>query len=209
MFDDLMYAFQSIYDAIEAHNVQALLRQQIFYKRVAVPVMLDLDAINIQQNPLTELGYRFEELKLEDIYAGKWIFPVSSRRYGALRKIKKGLRGFGLINDSVIVGDIWCVTPRNRITPIKNRDLDMLKIRCRERDVYTFDMFICPDYREKKLAVPFHRSLESFLKQEGWQRIYAYYWNDNIAAKWVHWMFKVQELPSLQISRCLFLLKTH
>jgi len=150
------------------------------------------------------------ELKKDDIESGAFTFLVELRRLDALRNIKRGLRGFALVTaENIVIGDIWCKTPSDPRTPIKHPDLKMLKITCSETDTYALDMFIPTDYRGKKLAVPLHRALQRTLRQEGWQKLYAYYWEDNISSKWMHWMLKCTELPKIRISRFFFLIKAH
>jgi hypothetical protein len=210
MFEYLKYAFQMVSDAVKEHQSVDLFHQQVFYKRVAIPVFMDLSKLEVSKDPLHNLDYRFIELKREDIEAGKWPFLVDNRRFAALRHIKQGQRGFALVNiDNVVVGDIWCLTPNNTRAPIEHPDLDMLKITCSGEDVYALDMFIPKNYRGKNLAVPIHRSFELTMKHEGWRNLYAYYWQDNIPSRWMHLMLKFSELPKFQVSRFFFIRIIH
>lgn len=210
MFENLRFAVEVIKNAVGKRSVLALLHQQVFYKRVAVPILVDLSKMEVFKNPFPDQDYRFIELKRDALESGSLRFLLDIRRLDALRNIKRGLRGFALVNaDGVVIGDIWCQSPNDKRTPVDHPDLKMLKITCTERDVYALDMFIPSDYRGKKLAVPLHRSMQFALRQEGWQKLYAYYWDDNLASKWTHWMLKCAELPKIQVSRFFFLKKTH
>ena len=208
MFEYISYALELFSNAIKTHSLKNLFHQQVFYKRIAVPVLIDLSA-DIKPPFPENSEYHIEELTMDDLRANKWDFIVHNRRHVAASKLKQGLRGFVLLEGSQVVGDIWCAAPKNGDQVVRHRDLDMLKISCQRGDCYALDMFVCPEYRDKKVAIPLHRALQLILKQEGWQRIYAYYWNDNVASKWMHWMLKCKELPHLQISRFFFLIKTH
>lgn len=91
---------------------------------------------------------------------------------------------------------------------IFHSDLKMLGIACEEGDAYAFDMLIAPKYRGKNLAVPLQKSLQATLKKEGCQRVYGFYWDDNLPALWMHRMLKFKELPKKRISRFFFLVKS-
>ncbi len=211
MLESLKFAVKLVGEAVRKRNLSTLFRQQVFYKRVAVPVVIDLSKFDIAKDPLLNLDCRFIELKQAALEAGPLTFLVELRRFDALRNIKRGLRGFALVNaDHVVIGDIWCQTPNNNNgTHITHPDLKMLNITCSEGAAYALDMFIPTDYRGKKLAVPLHRSMQLALRKEGWQKLYAYYWEDNLPSKWMHWMLKCTELPKIQVSRFFFIKKTH
>lgn len=210
MFEYLKFAFQLLSDTIRERHLSQLFHQQIFYKRVAIPVVIDLVDLEFKKDPLLGLDYRFVELNRQDIEAKKWTFLVINRQFDALRHIKQGLRGFALVKaNDVVVGDIWCITPDNQKTTIHHPDLKMLGISASDGDVYALDMFIPADYRGKKLAVPLHRSLQAILRQEGWQKLYAYYWEDNLPSRWTHWMLKCHELPKVRVSRFFSFKKTY
>lgn len=183
-----------------------ILRDQVWNRRVAVPVEMDL----IKLSPVTDLfkgleDSRFTELKLEDLQRNDLNFVEPSRRYKATRNLKRGFRGFALIKGSKIVGDVWCVVQTQVKKPIHHPDLDMLGIHAKENEVYAFDMLIDPDYRGKNLAVPIQRALQLALKAEGYPLIYGFYWQDNIPAMWMHRSLKFRELPKKWVSRFFFI----
>jgi hypothetical protein len=201
MFENVMLAFQLLREASIEGKLRQLFHQQIFRERVATPVVIELSALDPQQDPLLGSGYHLVELNLKDLQAGKWAFSVCSRRFKALRNIKRGLRGFVLAKDFTVAGDIWCAVPCNQKLNVRHPDLDMLEVSCSEGAVYALDMFIDPAHRREKLAIPFHRSFELTLKRAGWNKIYSYYWDDNLSSKWMHWRLKVKELPKRRVSR--------
>ena len=209
MFGNVFLATQLIREAYLNRELRKLFHERAFIQRVVVPVVKDLTSLTQQPDPLQNSGYRFVELKPDDLQTGKWNFSVRSRYFKALRKIKKGMRGFALVKDTTVVGDIWCVAPSDQKNPIDHPDLRMLGIACKKGDAYAMDIFIDPAYREYKLGAPTLLSLQLMLKQEGWHRLYAYYYDDNIPSKWMHWMLKFTELPKLRVSRFFFYTKTH
>jgi GNAT superfamily N-acetyltransferase len=80
----------------------------------------------------------------------------------------------------------------------------MLGITCSDKDAYAFDMYISPAHRGENLAGPLQRLLQAKLKEEGWRKVYGYYWDDNLPALWMHRVLKFKELPKRQVSRFLF-----
>jgi GNAT superfamily N-acetyltransferase len=209
MFEEILLTISLIREAITQREMNQLFHEQVYFKRVVIPVTIDLSMLNDQLNPFQNSNFQFIELNYEDLRNRNLSFSVRSRYFKAMRNIKKGLRGFILLYDDTVISDIWCLVPRNLNTPIRHPDLDMLGITCDDRDIYALDMFIDPAYRGKKLAAPIHQSLQLTLKREGWRRIYAYYYEDNISSKWMHFMLKFKELPKLRVSRFFFLIKAH
>jgi RimJ/RimL family protein N-acetyltransferase len=209
IFEYILPLVQLLLDAISHKSLLQLFREYVFIARVVVPGFIDLTSLNCQQNPLQNSEYQFVELNLEDLRAGNPTFSIRNRYFKALYRSKSGLRGFGLVKDSKVIGDIWCVAPLNRKSPISCTDLDRLGIACTDGDAYAAGIFIDPAFRGKKLAVPIYLSLAFILKMEGWRRIYAYYYEDNISAKWMHLMIKFKELPKLRESRFFFIRKTY
>jgi GNAT superfamily N-acetyltransferase len=198
---------------ITLHRIQEILaegnlwdfiqKRYIFWNRVATPVEMDLTTLPAS-NFSQYADYKFIELILTDLQAAQWHIPISSRRFRGSDFLKKGWRGFAIIKDSTVVGDVWCANFRQGLAKTNPPDLKMLGIRCGEWEAYAFDMFIYPTYRGKNLAVLLHRYLHLTLKNEGYQKVYGYYWDDNLPALWMHKMVKFTELPKRRVSRFFF-----
>ena len=209
VFESMLLSMYLFREAVNQKEILHLFHEHVFFARVVIPVTIDLAALNDQQNPFQNSNYQFVEINLSDLRDRNLSFSIRSRYFKAMRNIKKGLRGFILLNNDTVISDIWCVVPQIRNLPVRYPDLDMLGITCTDGDIYALDMFIDPAYRGKKLAVPIHQSLQLTLKREGWRRIYAYYYEDNISSKWMHFMLKFKELPKLRVSRFFFIIKTY
>lgn len=201
MIDDILLSIYLIVDAIQQKRLSQLLHDFFFLSRVAVPVYQELQSLKDLKNPFLNSEYQFVEVTRDSISASKLNFSSRSRYYKALHNLKKGLRGFILYHDSTIIGDIWCHAPRGSNKAIRHPDLDLLGIAYTNQDGYALDMFIDPAYRGKKLAVPFHQAMQNVLKNESWNRLYAYYYEDNLSSRWMHWMLKYKELPKVSVSR--------
>jgi len=191
-----------LWEALTTGKFMDILHDQLWNKRIAVPVGMDLTKLNSQTDLFKGLeDSYFIELNLENLQLNNWSFSSPSRRYKAIRNLKRGLRGFALITGSKVVGDMWCIVPTQDNNPIRHPDLDMLGIQPKEKEVYAFDMLIDPNFRGKNLAVPIQRSLQLALKAEGYTRFYGFYWQDNIPAMWMHRSLKFKELPKRWVSR--------
>jgi GNAT superfamily N-acetyltransferase len=205
MLDNIMLIYHQVWEALAAGGLKDLIRKRAHWKRAATPVEMDLTTLPSTGDLLQGSGYRFVELKTAEIRAGEWSFALPSRRFKAFRYLRKGFRGFGVVEGRVVVGDIWCILPSEDGPTITHTDLDMLSISCSEGEAYAFDMLIDPAHRGKNLAVPLQRGLQSTLKVEGLKKVYGFYWDDNIPALWMHRMLKFKELPKRQVSRFFFI----
>ncbi|PWH11911.1 MAG: hypothetical protein DDG60_15765 [Anaerolineae bacterium] len=207
MFETLRFAFSLLGEALAEGSLFPLIRQQVFYQRVAIPVVIDLTRLSFSQDPLAGSEYQCVRLQQQAILTGQQVFDRPVRRFDALRHLKQGLLGFGLSNSSgILFGDMWCALPNN---PVACQDLSMLGLSCEADALYALDMFLAPAYRGHNLAVRLHRSVELALQQEGWRKLYAYYWEDNRPSRWMHLMLKCTELEKKRISRFFGIKITH
>lgn len=209
MLTSIRIAVHQVLETLAEDGVKDIFRPRVFWNRRAIPVEMNLMTANL---PLVgqpnNSEFQFVEITMDDLQARKWTFAVPSRGLKALRNFKRGYRDFAVAKDSTIVGDLWCVVPQKDGNPIFHPDLKMLGIVCGIGDAYAFDMFIPSTYRGKNLAVPLQKALQSTLKMEGCQRVYGYYWEDNLPALWMHRMLKFKELPKRRVSRFFFLLRS-
>jgi GNAT superfamily N-acetyltransferase len=209
MLESIKVVYHQVIEATAKGGVKNIIRPRVFWNRLATPAVMELSTSNL---PLTgylqDANFQFIELTMKDLQTGKWSFAIPSRGLKALRNLKRGWRGFAIVEDAIVVGDIWCLTPRKDEKCIFHPDLKMLGITCEEGDAYAFDMFIAPDYRGKNLAVPIQKLLHATLKKEGCPRVYGYYWNDNLPALWTHRILKYKELPKRCVSRFFIFVKS-
>ncbi len=209
MLTSIKIVFHQVIETLAVDGVKDVFRPRVFWNRRAIPVEMDLLTANLPlAGQLNNAEFQFVEITMDDLQAGKWTFAVPSRGLKALRNLKQGFRGFAVAKDSTIVGDLWCIALRKDGKAIYHPDLRMLDIVCSLGDAYAFDMFIPSTYRGKNLAVPLQKTLQTVLKMEGCQRVYGYYWEDNLPALWIHRMLKFKELPKRRVSRFFFLLKS-
>jgi len=182
--------------AIKTSNLVKPVKGQIFYKKLLIPRVLNLETLDVPENPLYGSEYQLIELNLDGIYNVKWHFLEAPRRSRAIRNLNRKMRGFGLAKDSLIVGDIWFLTPQNS-NPIS---LNMLGITCGALDVYSTDASLVLAYRGRKLSIPLNQAFEIHLKREGWKNNYLGFYADNIAAVKMHRALNFVELPARRVS---------
>lgn len=200
MFDYFVLGYYMAREAMASGELRALLKRQVSWNRLLTPVEMDLSVHLPNGKAASGSDLQFVELCLEAIQAGKWKFSVRSRGVKAVYKLKRGMRGFALVQDDVVIGDVWCVFSRDGKTA-SHPDLDTLGLTCGNCEVYAFDMLIDPSYRGKNLAVPLQRALQWALKEEGYLKVYGSFYDDNLPALWMHRMLKYKELPKRQVSR--------
>lgn len=200
MLDYFVLGYYMATEALTSGELPALLKRQVSWNRLLTPVEMDLTTLPQDAMAPVNSGLRFVELLMEDLQAGKWKFSVRSRGVKAVYKLKRGIRGFALVQDSLVIGDVWCVTSRDG-KPASHPDLETLGLTCGDREAYGFDMLIDPSYRGKNLAVPIQRALQRTLKEEGFLKVYGAFYDDNLPALWMHRMLKYKELPKRQVTR--------
>jgi GNAT superfamily N-acetyltransferase len=204
MIENIMLIYHQVWEALAGGGFKDLVRKRVYWKRAATPVVMELSTHTSTGDLLQGSGYRFIELRSAEVRSGEWSFALPSRRFKALHYLRKGFRGFGLAQGGVVVGDIWCATSSEGRPTVIHPDLDILGIGCGRGEAYAFDMLIHPAHRGKNLAGPIQRALQSTLRVEGLNKVYGFYWDDNIPALWMHRMLKFTELPRRQVSRFFF-----
>ncbi len=214
MLESIKVKFLQTKELMKEGGVKNVFKAQslVAQNRLATPVVMDLTRPDIAMPALPQGSpFRFVEIKMEDVQAGKWSFALPSRAAKARYNLKCGLRSFAVVEGSIVVGDVWCFhypEPGKTILHRSLKDLDMLDLKLSPGDVYAFDMVIAPAYRGMNLAKPLQRYLHASLKAERCQKVYGYFWDDNIPALWMHRMLKYKELPKRSVSRFFFLMQT-
>jgi GNAT superfamily N-acetyltransferase len=204
MYEWILMTYYEIREALLEGGLWNLIRKRIYWQRTATPVEMDLTTLSPFED-IEDSDYQFIELTSERLCTVNWTFKVASRYFKACRNLKKGWRCLALANDSIVLGDIWCISQCKVGNTHIHTDLSLLGITCKVHEAYAFDMYIDTAYRGKNLAVFLQRFLQSTLKTEGYEKVYGFYWTDNVPALWMHRMLKFKELPKQRLSRFFFL----
>ena len=205
MLDNFLVAFHQTVEASSQGGLKEIFRQRVFWKRKATPTVMDLTSTTSTNMPHVDSEIKFVELQIDEILSGMLRFSVPSRYFKARRNLMRNLRGFAILKENVVMGDIWCAVPKEDSALVIHPDLEMLGVNCESGDVYAFDAFIDRKYRGNNLALPLQRFLHLTVKSEGYKKVYGFYWDDNLPALWMHRMLRYQELPKRSVTRFFFI----
>jgi GNAT superfamily N-acetyltransferase len=204
MFYRIRVILPEIRQAISDGKLRDFIQSRVFFNRVATPVEMDLTTLPTKISLNQDASFEFLELKLDDLQSNKRSISDPSRRLKAFHNLSKGFRWLVIITNTTVIGDIWFICCTHNQGGYIHPDLEMLGIQCGDREAYGFDMYIDPKYRGKNLAVPLQRYLQTVLRNEGYLKVYGYYWDDNLPALWMHRMMKFHELPKRRVTHFIF-----
>ena len=132
----------------------------------------------------------------------KFIHQSKARYMKALRYLKKGYSGYGIVRNNEVIGDIWCFTGHNQ--PEIHPDVVLFNIKCTPNECYLFDMYMSPLERgNRNVATYLEGVVLSDLNKKGYEKAYGYVWADNVPALWVHRIIKWKEKRRMKINRFL------
>lgn len=179
------------------------LRHKIYSRAEAVPVRKDLLEL-----PPASLSDEDMALSLIEIANESWQgldthFATKSRESRVDLYVKKGYRGFGLVKDGKIIGDIWYLNNELLRQNVFNPTIQEFHITLAEDDVYLFDMFIAANERGKVSTTKFLTRVLSELKGRGYRNALGFFFMSNLPALWVHRVIGYEELPHYSVRKYL------
>ena len=112
---------------------------------------------------------------------------------------KKGAICLAAFKNNICVGyQFW--TQDNNF-----KDLKQLELTLKDDEVYMFDFFVFPEYRGTKIPKIITRESLNYLSSNGINKIYGFYFSDNIKAAWWHKSYlKCTEIKHVKIHKVLF-----
>ena len=114
--------------------------------------------------------------------------------------LQNELRAFVATIDNRIVGYFWWTD--NRIPPSQNHPhLIRHGIHLMDKEAYTFDFYIIPEYRGGGNAVEFFTMVCLKLKEQGFEKIYGWVAADNKPARWLYQLMGNKEVKVLKTYR--------
>jgi len=193
--------FHEVLEAMYVGGLWNVLSKRIYFNKSVTLVEMDLGSLPTGEDPLAGKPYEILRLTPEMITNGKWPFPVKSRQLKAYCNLKEGLRGYALVRENLVVGDIWCACPVTLDERVCHSDIEWLGIDNKAGEVYAFDMYIDPRERGNSLAAPFQKTTLQALKADGYSKVYGYYWTDYLPALWMHRLLKWRERGRIRVWR--------
>lgn len=206
MLNDIRMRFAQVFDLVRSDGWNSLLSELFFRGRTAVVVEKELAELAERREPLASARLKVVEINEGVLASGVYRFAVQSRFLKALSYLKRGYGGYALASDNVIVGDTWHYAPRPREDrSVWHKDLRRFGFNdWKNRDVYTFDIFVAPSERRGGVSAAFQNSAMLALRSKGYKRAYGFYWADNLPAKWCTRVTnKWKEIRSFRVSRLL------
>lgn len=192
-----------VIDTLRRGSMKALLRETFYLNREAVPVEIELTALRPVEDFPRPAGEKVLEITRELLEGRPLAYPVRSRELKALDYLRRGYRGYALLKGDTVTGDIWCADAAIGNQGQKHPDEAWLGVRCRDGEVYTFDMFVDPEKRGGNAAAALQNGALHALRKEGFTKAYGFFWSDNVPALWVHRTLHWRELARVRASRLL------
>lgn len=189
-------------EMVERGSWKSLLKEIFYLDRVAVPVEIELASLRPEEDFPRPPGEQVLEVTRELLEKRRASFPVRSRYLKALEYLAGGYRGYALLQGNAVAGDIWCADAPGKYGA-KHPDETWLGLKCGDREVYTFDMFMDPHRRGGNAAAALQNGALHALRKEGYTKAYGFFWSDNVPALWVHRTLRWRELARVKASRFL------
>jgi hypothetical protein len=185
MLENVIVNYHQVHEAWSRGGLKDVLRPRVFFNRIATPAEMDLSRpIAHPADLLENSAYRFVELKLEDLLAGKWSFAVAPILQAL--PIRKGWRNFaGRARRSSVSGVIVSTSGNIVAHPdLRSRN------QCKEKEVYAF---VLMRLNIVARTLPFRSSVLTFSDfGKSWFLL-----DDNLPALADAHMLKYKELPSV------------
>jgi hypothetical protein len=206
MLNVLKMRFAQIADSVRIDGWRSFFKQAAFLRRTAILVEKDLSEVVERPEPLVSSQLKLREIDKDMLSSGTYSFAVASRYLKAVHHIKQEWRGFGLVRNNVIVGDMWYYVADATDDPsVLHVDLQRFGFQTWQAShVYTFDIFVSPAERKQGLSAAFQNNAMLCLALRGYTKAYGYYFADNIPAIWCTRVTnKWKEVRAVSMSRFL------
>lgn len=210
VFDSLKLRLAQISEMARSNGWMSVVKEMIFFNRIAIVVEKDLSEIVEHPELLQALKMTVIKIDTEMLSSGNYYFAVRSRQLKAHHYLEVGYGGFALVRDQKVIGDTWYVPSKATDNArLLHKDLGTFGFRSWSANhVYTFDIFVAPEERKGKIAPAFQNVAMLLLRAKGYTKAFGFYWADNIPA---HWCTRVtnkwKKLRSVSVSRVVLLQK--
>ena len=192
--------------AAQMHRLYHYLEGRIFFSKIGVLVEKDLSSLQPLGDAVAKAGLQVVRVTADALAPNTPTHPPLSyqsekRHQKILRYLRCGYRGVALARSGVVVGDVWYWSPAFALENALHPDLRWLPISCGKDDVYGFDLVLFPGERGKNLANLVQTAALHEIRRDGFQRVFGYYWLDNLPALWVHRTLRWKEVRRVAVSR--------
>lgn len=192
--------FVKLVDHVRENGWSRVFRDVVFSCRDAILIEKDLEKATFTAAIFEKLNVDFVELTSELISKGGLQFALKCRHQNALNYLESGYGGHAIVMEGRILGDIWYYPKTPTESASAHKHLRWLGVTLRHGEVYSFDTYLIADARGNNLSAAMDRSSMYALRQKGFKKAYAYYWEDNTAAVWNNRVvYKCKELKKYKV----------
>lgn len=208
MLEIIKMRVAQISDLVRSDGWLFLCRQVVFINHRAIVVEKNLSEVAEHPGSLDASHLKVIEFDPSSFSPGTYRFALASRRLKALHYIEHGCRGFGLVRDDLVVGDMWYCFSETESDP-RRIHADLRRFGFTDWDktfAYTFDIFVIAAERKLGVSAAFQNSAMLILRSKGFTKAFGFYWADNLQAHWcTRVMNKWKKIRSVRVSRFLAL----
>ena len=202
MFQYIKMRFFHVMEFINNKNFLSIWTEIVYFRRTCILLEKDLKNFALNNVYVQHADLTMIEINPTTFSENKFIHQSKVRYMKALRYLKKGYSGYGIVRDNEVIGDIWCFTCNK--PPEIHPDVVFFNIKCAPNECYLFDMYMSPLERgNRNIATYLERVVLRNLSKKGYEKAYGYVWADNVPALWVHRIIKWKEKRRLKINRFL------
>jgi ribosomal protein S18 acetylase RimI-like enzyme len=178
---------------LKYNGLKNTLREMVFINRRMIVIEKEIQYSGEGQNKrdidceiLTNSNYKFFENK----------YNLNNVKYYA----KKNCECLIAIQEGKCVGYQWWTKDN------KFKDLKKIGLELKENEAYLFDLFVFPEYRGSNIPKIIANQTFDYLLDSGTQKIYGFYYGDNLKALWWHRAFlKCKEIKKIVSHRIFFI----
>ena len=196
-------------EAWKTGGFHTLRRKMFFWNKDFVLVEKELSNSQLKPTVTKESNFEFIEISKGNI--GKiqnLAYSLKSRQLKLESNLAKGYHGFAVVEDNMVLGDVWYACRNDLNEKGKHPDFKFLKIKLNPDEAYLNDMYISADKRGGGLVnFLLGHSLHA-LKEKGFKKVYGSYETDNIPALWMHRSLGYKEIRKLQVQKFLFFVRS-
>jgi hypothetical protein len=171
----VLMRMHQIQEFINTKGFLPLLREIIYFNKVAVPVVKDLSALKPLDSP-GESDIHLLEITPATFQRTALSYPVKSRYLKALRCLDMDYRAYALLRGNEVIGDIWYSVRNKSAKGTDHPDIKWLGIHFEDNDVYMFDMFLTHQERGKNYAPYLQNASLHGLREKGFNKAYGFFW---------------------------------
>jgi hypothetical protein len=184
MFNAALMRGIQTHEYIKINGLASFFKEAFYSGRKAIIFEKNLSELEDQTKALGQLNTEMIEIDAATVRSRKLSYRFKNRQLKTPHYLEKGYRGFGIVNGTEIVGEMWYYGDAKNTRSKPHPDLDWLDLELAANEAYAFDWFVVPQERGNNLAGIFQKNALHSLSRKGYAKAFAYVWADNTPALW-------------------------